>query len=192
MAALAPAFSPGSYTWTFPGCPIQIRLRLDVVDALQHLVERAQDPDTTVPVSGLLLGDTATSAVTQIAAMEPLATLDSETVEAAISQAECEVVGFFRAVHGSLLQPGASLRMTEDDVALTSVRILPPIELRGTADRKHRRGSIEGGLLLLGRREDAGRFLSYGLPARFPSTRRAGAAEGCAARHPANRSGAQS
>jgi hypothetical protein len=121
MAALAPAFSPGSYTWTFPGCPIQIRLRLDVVDALQHLVERAQDPRAAVPVSGgLLLGDTATPAVTQIAGMEPLATLDPETVEAGISKNECEVVGFFRAVPGSLLQPGASLRMTEDDVALAS------------------------------------------------------------------------
>src|SRR5215471_11661668 len=98
MAAFAPAFSPGSYTWTFPGCPIQIRLRLDIVEALQHLVERPQDPGTFVPVSGgLLLGDTATPAVTEIAGMEPLATLDPEAVEAAISKAECEVVGFFRA-----------------------------------------------------------------------------------------------
>ena len=121
MAALAPGFSPGSYTWTFPGCPIQIRLRLEIVDAFKRLMERAQDRGTAVPVSGgLLLGDTASPGVTEIAGMEPLAALDSVTVEAAISKAECEVVGFFLAISGSSLQPGASLRMTEDDVALAS------------------------------------------------------------------------
>ena len=115
------AFPPGSYTWTFPGCPIRIRLRLEIVDAFERLMERAQHGGMTVPVSGgLLLGDTASPGVTEIAGMEPLAALDPETVEAAISKAECEVVGFFRAVSGSSLQPGASLRMTEDDVALAS------------------------------------------------------------------------
>jgi hypothetical protein len=121
MAALAPGFAPGSYTWTFPGCPIQIRLRLEIVDAFERLMEHAQHQSMTVPVSGgLLLGDTASPGVTEIAGMEPLVALDPETVEAAISKAECEVVGFFRAVSGSSLQPGASLRMTEDDVALAS------------------------------------------------------------------------
>src|SRR5215470_995626 len=46
IAAPAPAVSPASYTWTFPGCPIQIRIRLEIVDALQRLIERAQDPGT--------------------------------------------------------------------------------------------------------------------------------------------------
>src|SRR5215472_10663526 len=77
MAALAPESSPGSYTWTFPGCPIQIRVRLDVVDALQQLVERAQDSENAEPVSGgLLLGDTASPAVTEIAGIEPLGAHD--------------------------------------------------------------------------------------------------------------------
>jgi hypothetical protein len=118
MAALAPAFSPGSYTWTFPGCPIQIRLRLEIVDALQRLIERAQDLGASAPPGGLLLGDSASPGVTEIAGIQPLEALDSETAEAAVGEAECEVVGFFRAAPGSSLQPGASLRMTEDDVAL--------------------------------------------------------------------------
>jgi hypothetical protein len=121
MAALAPALSPGSYTWTFPGCPIQIRLRLEIVVALQRWLEQAQDSGMPAPFSGgLLTGDTANPGVTEIAGMEPLAALDATTVEAAIGKAECEVVGFFRAVSGSSLQPGASLRMTEDDAALAT------------------------------------------------------------------------
>ena len=118
MAALAPAFSPGSYTWTFPGCPIHIRLRLEIVDALQQLLERAQDSGAPAPTGGLLLGDSASPGVTEIAGIQPLDALDSETVETAIGKAECEVVGFFRASPGSPLQPGAGLQMTEDDVTL--------------------------------------------------------------------------
>jgi hypothetical protein len=121
MAAVAPALSPGSYTWTFPGCPIQIRLRLEIVVAFERLLEQAQDSGRPAPFSGgLLIGDTANPGVTEIAGMEPLAALDATTVEAAIGKAECEVVGFFRAVSGSSLQPGASLRITEDDAALAT------------------------------------------------------------------------
>jgi len=119
--SLLPGSSPGSYTWTFPGCPIQIRVRLDIVDALQHLVERAQDPETEAPMSGgLLLGDTASPGVTEIAGIEPLVGLDTATVEATIGRAECEVVGYFRVARGSVLQPGAGLQMTEDDVTLAA------------------------------------------------------------------------
>jgi hypothetical protein len=120
MAAFAPPLSPGSYTWTFPGCPIQIRLRLELVVSLQRLLE-AQEPGMAAPFSGgLLIGDTANPGVTEIADMEPLEALDAAAVEAAIGKAECEVVGFFRVVSGSSLQTGASLRMTEDDVALAT------------------------------------------------------------------------
>jgi hypothetical protein len=121
MAAVAPAFSPRSYTWTFPGCPIQIRIRLEIVDALQRLVERAQNPGTLAPFAGgLLLGDTASPGVTEVAGIEPLAGLDVAALEAAIGKAECEVVGFFRAPSGDPAQAGASLRMTDDDVTLAS------------------------------------------------------------------------
>ena len=121
MAALAPALSPESYTWTFPGCPIKIRIRLEIVDALQGLVERAQAPGTLAPLAGgLLLGDTPSSGVTEVATIEPLARLDAAAVEAAIGKAKCKVVGFFRAVSGDPTQPGASLRMTGDDVTLAA------------------------------------------------------------------------
>jgi hypothetical protein len=117
----APAFSPESYTWTFPGCPIQIRVRLKIVDALQRLVERAQDPGTLAPFAGgLLLGDTASPGVTQVTGIKRLAGLDAAAVETAIGKAECEVVGFFRTLSGDTAQPGASLRMTGDDVALAA------------------------------------------------------------------------
>jgi hypothetical protein len=121
MAAPAPAVSPASYTWTFPGCPIRIRIRFEIVDALQRLVERAQDPDTKAPFAGgLLLGDTASPDVTEVAGIEPLVRLDATAVEAAIGDAACEVVGFFRALFGDPAQPGASLRMTGDDVTLAA------------------------------------------------------------------------
>ena len=121
MAALAPAFSPGCYTWTFPGCPIQIRIRFEIVDALQRLVERPPDPCTLGAYGGgLLLGDTASPGVTEVTGIEPLAGLDSAAVEAAIGRAECEVVGFFRPLSGDPAQPGTSLRMTNDDVTLAA------------------------------------------------------------------------
>lgn len=119
--ALTPAFSSGSYTWTFPGCPIRIRLRLEVVDVLERLAGQAQDSGKPVPLAGgILLGDTASPGVTEIAGVEALGALDPETVEAAIGKAECEVVGFFRTEHGNSLQPGASLQMTENDVVLAA------------------------------------------------------------------------
>jgi hypothetical protein len=120
MAAPAPPFSPGSYTWTFPGCPIQIRVRLEIVDALQRLVERAQNTGSLAFASGLLLGDTTSPGVTEVAGIELLARLDAAAVEAAIGKAACEVVGFFRALSGDPAQPGASLRMTGDDVTLAA------------------------------------------------------------------------
>ena len=121
VAAAAPSLSPGSYTWTFPGCPIQIRLQLELVAALQRLVEWAEDAGMPAPFcGGLLLGDIASPAVTVVADMEPLPALDTATVEAAIRRAEGEVVGFFRAVSGNSLQAGVSLRLTDDDAALAA------------------------------------------------------------------------
>ena len=121
MTALAPALSPGSYIWTFPGCPIQIRIRLEIVDALQRLVERAQNPGTLAPFAGgLLLGDTACRGVTEVVGYEPLAGLDAAAFEAAIGEAESEVVGFFRVLSGNPTQPSAGLRMTEDDATLAA------------------------------------------------------------------------
>ena len=117
--AVATAVSFGSYTWTFPGCPIRIRLRLEVVDALERLIAQLEASATLAPLAGgLLLGDTATPGVTEIAGMQPLPALDPGGVEAAVGDAECEVVGFFRAERGNPMQPGASLQMTEDDIAL--------------------------------------------------------------------------
>lgn len=121
MEAPAPASSPGSYRWTFPGCPIQIHIHLEIVDALQRLVERAQDSGTLVRFAGgLLLGDTASPGVNEVAGFEPLAGLDAATVEAAIGETEGEVVGFFRVLSGNPTQPGARLRMTKDDATLAA------------------------------------------------------------------------
>jgi hypothetical protein len=121
MVALTPAFSPRCYTWTFPGCPIQIRIRLEIVAVLQRLIERAHAPGTLgAPACGLLLGDTETPGVTQVAGIEPLAGLDAAAVKAAITKAEYEVVGFFRALSGNPAQPGAGLRMNKDDVMLAA------------------------------------------------------------------------
>jgi hypothetical protein len=113
--------SPESYTWTFPGCPIQIRIRLEIVHVLQRLVELAQAPGTLAAYAGgLLLGDTASPGVTRVAGIEPMAGLEAAAVEAAIGKAEYEVVGFFRVLSGGTAQPGASLRITDDDVTLAA------------------------------------------------------------------------
>lgn len=121
MVALPPAFSPRSYTWTFPGCPIQIRIRLEIVAVLRRLVERSQAPGTLASYAyGLLIGDTATPGVTEVAGIEPLAGLDAAAVETVIGKTEYEVVGFFRALSGDPARPGASLRMTDDDVSLAA------------------------------------------------------------------------
>jgi len=144
--ALAPALSPGRYTWTFPGCPIQIRIRLEIVHLLQQLVERPPDPGTLgAYAGGLLLGDTGSPGVTQVAGIEPLAGLDAAAVEAAIGKAECEVVGFFRSLSGDPAQPGASLRMTNDDVTL-AVGFLQSPQFSGAVDRNRGNGG-EGGIL---------------------------------------------
>ena len=121
MVALPPAFSPRSYTWTFPGCPIQICIRLEIVAVLRRLVERSQAPGTLASFAyGLLIGDTATPGVTEVAGIEPLAGLDAAAVETVIGKAEYEVVGFFRALSGDPARPGASLRMTDDDITLAA------------------------------------------------------------------------
>jgi hypothetical protein len=173
MAALAPAFFPGSYTWTFPGCPIQIRIRLEIVNALQRLAERAQDLGTLAPFAGgLLLGNTPSPGVTEVAGIEPLAGLDAAAVEAAIGKVECEVVGFFRARYGDPAQPGASLRMTDDDVTLAA-GVFQATQFSGAVDRDHGNGGGDGDILFLERRENAGGFFVHGFPARRPSTRRA-------------------
>jgi hypothetical protein len=53
MAALTPAFSPESYTWMFPGCPIRFRIRLKILAASQRLVERAQGPAPQRPMAAV-------------------------------------------------------------------------------------------------------------------------------------------
>jgi hypothetical protein len=119
--APTPAFFPRFYTWTFPGCPIRIRVRLEIVAVLQRLIERAQAPGTLGShACGLLLGDTAIPGVTEVAGIEPLPDLNVPAIEAAIGRAECEVVGFFRALSADPAQPGASLRMTGDDLTLAA------------------------------------------------------------------------
>jgi hypothetical protein len=143
MAALAPASAPESYTWTFPGCPIQIRIRLEIVGALQRLVGRPQGPGTQVAFAGgLLLGGTTMPGLTEVTGIQPLAGLDAAAIEAAIGKAKCKVVGFFRAVSGDPTQPGARLRMTGDDVTLAAGFFNQPssvvllIETMETAEEK--------------------------------------------------------
>jgi len=121
MAALAPESHPGLYIWTFPECPIQIRVRLEVVTAFERLVEGPRDSaGQRAFAGGLLLGDTASPGVTEVAGIEPLAVLDGAAVEAAIGKAEHKVVGFFRMASTGTAQPGACLRMTEHDAALAA------------------------------------------------------------------------
>ena len=110
------------FTWAFPGSPIQIRVRLSVINELQRLLDRpARSLQDGAPVGcGLLLGDTSQPGITEVFAFEPLSALDPATVEKTISQLPGNVVGLYRTTEKG------SLRMTTDDLSLAHSHFSDP------------------------------------------------------------------
>lgn len=105
--------APASYVWTFPGSPIQVRVRLCVIDELQKLLNRAACPDVgTAAGCGLLLGNASRPGATEISGFEPLPALDPSTADDAKYYAHGNVVGFYRTT------TKGSLCMAGDDLAL--------------------------------------------------------------------------
>jgi hypothetical protein len=120
MATLPAKALPGSYTWTFPGCPIEIHLRISMVEALQKRLENPDDSRNFASRGGLLIGRPLRPGVIEVTGFDLLASLNPSTVEAALSRAPGHVAGFFRTTRGGDLQ------MTRDDVSLASALFPSP------------------------------------------------------------------
>jgi hypothetical protein len=114
MFAAAPQLITDSYTWGFPGAPIQIRLNLEVVTRLRKQIQDSEKGPGVLSACGLLTGDTRKPGVTRILDFKPLQTLDAASVAAARDGASDEVVGFYRTT------PAGGVSMPDDDRALAA------------------------------------------------------------------------
>jgi len=114
MFAAAPQLITDSYTWGFPGAPIQIHLKLEVVSRLRKQIQDSEKGPGVLSACGLLTGETHQRGVTRILGFKPLQTLDAASVEAARDGASDEVVGFYRTTS---TDPGS---MPDDDRALAA------------------------------------------------------------------------
>ncbi len=110
-ACHVPAASASSpcYTWEFPGCPVRIRIRLDVVRELRR---RFAEPRRLAPPCGLLMGDASASGITEITAFLPLVSVQPSDVSDAIGRCGRGVVGFYRS------KDAPPLTLSTDDLAL--------------------------------------------------------------------------
>lgn len=121
MSALEQPTLPTSYTWAFPGSPIQVLIRLPVVHELQKLLRSpANSRDAGAVRCGLLLGDTSRPDCTEITGFQPISTLNSAALEAAGRQFKHNVVGFYRTTRKSLL------RMSPVELSLTGIEFSQP------------------------------------------------------------------
>jgi protein TonB len=114
MSAAAPQLITDSYTWGFPGAPIQIRLDLEVVRRLRKQIQDSEKGPGVLSACGLLTGETHQPGVTRILGFQPLQTLDAASVEAARDGASDKVVGFYRTT------PAGLVSMQDDDRALAA------------------------------------------------------------------------
>ncbi len=114
MFAAAPQLSTDSYTWGFPGAPIQIRLNLEVVTRLRKQIQNSEKGPGVLSACGLLTGETRQPGVTRILGFKPLRTLDAASVEAARDGASDEAIGFYRTT------PAGGVSMPDDDRALAA------------------------------------------------------------------------
>jgi hypothetical protein len=91
------------YTWSVPGAPVRVHLHLDVVREIQHYLEEPVTPfyRNVTRRSGLLLGKIDAHGYSEITDFQPLSTLQSTEIEAAIPGLESptnelRAIGFFR------------------------------------------------------------------------------------------------
>lgn len=121
MSALEQPTLPTSYTWTFPGSPTQVLIRLSVVHELQKLLRSpANSRDAGTVRCGLLLGDTSRPDCTEITGFQPISTLNPAALEAAGRQFRHNVIGFYRTTRKNLL------RMSPVELSLTGTEFSQP------------------------------------------------------------------
>jgi TonB family protein len=110
-----------SYTWAFPGSPIQVRVRLSVINELQKRLDRQlRSEQGTESICGLLLGDATRPNGPEISGFDTLAALTPSAVEGKHRRAVGDVVGFYRTTERG------SLRMTEQDRSLARTHFANP------------------------------------------------------------------
>lgn len=103
---------PTEYTWSFPGSPVQIRLRLSVVNDLQTVLDDRQRPRGIPPVAcGVLRGFLPRPGVTEVSGFDPLPSLHQAPLEE-MCEREPDIVGFYRTTDKG------DLRMSEQDLRL--------------------------------------------------------------------------
>src|ERR1043166_4695376 len=106
------ATDPKDYLWSFPGCPVKVRLSLSVVAELQ----RRFDKSAPSREEGLLVGGTA-NGFTMISGYRPLSNVGSRDRRDAVaalleSTGNQQVVGYYR------FDGQDTLRLTESDISL--------------------------------------------------------------------------
>src|ERR1039458_4308618 len=101
------------YRWGFPNSPIQIHLGLDVVSGIRRQIEDCEIAPDALSQCGLLIG-TSEPGITSILNFEPLETLDTASLGAAMLSASGEVVGFYRTT------AAGSSSMSAEDRALAA------------------------------------------------------------------------
>ena len=112
MSTIATRSLPIEYTWSFPGSPIQVRLRLSVVNDLQTVLDDRQRPKGIAPAAcGILRGSVPRSGVTEVSGFEPVPSLHLAPLEE-MCEREPDIVGFYRTTHKG------GLRMSEQDLRL--------------------------------------------------------------------------
>ena len=89
---------PETYTWGFPGSPLEIRMQLSVVHEMsRRLGNTAGANGNSRLEGGLLLGQKPRLGITQMTGFRPLSELDATSIEQALAENDDEVVGFYRA-----------------------------------------------------------------------------------------------
>ena len=103
---------PTEYIWSFPGSPVQIRLRLSVVNDLQTVLDDRQRPRGMAPEAcGVLRGSLPRPGVTEVSGFDPLPSLHQARLEE-MCEREPDIVGFYRTTDKG------GLRMSEQDLRL--------------------------------------------------------------------------
>ena len=120
MSTIETRSLPTDYTWSFPGSPIRIRLRLSLVNELQTVLDDHQRlRGTEATACGVLRGSTPRPGVTEISGFDPLPSLHLARLEE-LCKRESDIVGFYRTTEKG------GLRMSEQDLRLANSHFSRP------------------------------------------------------------------